>query len=97
MELILKYYDGINTRSLQMQKELQELWYLLDLKKSKTITNTPNEDEKKIYETKLKMYLTKLNTKQILSPKPQTLDYYKIKFENQIYFIENSIISSIKV
>ena len=32
MELILNYYDGTNTRSLEIQKYLQKLKYLLDLK-----------------------------------------------------------------
>ena len=31
------------------------------------------------------MYLTKLNTKHILMPKPATLQYYRIKFANDIY------------
>ena len=33
MELELRYYDGINTRSTQIQKELNQLKYVLDLKK----------------------------------------------------------------
>ena len=45
MELIRKYYDGINTPSLCIQKELQNLNYLLELKKSKSISNLPEEDK----------------------------------------------------
>ena len=56
MKLILKYYDGINTRSLSIQKEIQTfLTYLLDLKKSKPLTSTSDADDLKVYETMHKM------------------------------------------
>ena len=87
MEIIIKYYDGINTRTLNIQKELHNLKYLLELKKSKAI-NDATDDDKKQYETKQKMYLGKLNKKEILTPKESTLNYYKIKFVNDEYIIE---------
>ena len=89
MELIVKYYDGINTRSICIQKELNKLNYLLELKKSKSISSVSEEEDKKLYETKQKMYFYKLNSQQILNPKLQTLEYYKIKVENDTYFLEN--------
>ena len=72
MELTLKYYDGINTRSVCIQKELNKLNYLLELKKSKSISNLPEED-KKVFETKQRMYLYNLNSTQITNPKAETL------------------------
>ena len=86
MELILKYYDSINTRSINIQKELHQLRYLLELKKSRTVKEL-TDDDKKQYETKQKMYLGKLNKKEILNPKETTLQYYNIKFENDLYKI----------
>ena len=86
MELILKYYDSINTRSINIQKELHQLKYLLELNKSRTVKEL-TDDDKKQYETKQKMYLGKLNKKEILNPKETTLQYYNIKFENDLYKI----------
>jgi hypothetical protein len=88
MELIIKYYDTINARSINIQKELHQLRYLLELKKSRTVKEL-TDDDKKQYETKQKMYLSKLNKKEILNPKDTTSNYYKIKFDNDVYIIDN--------
>ena len=85
MEIIIKYYDSINTKVINIQKELNQLKYLLELKKSKSIMQ--EEDDKKQFETKQKMYLSKLNKKEILNPKESTLNYYKIKFCDDKYII----------
>ena len=85
METIVKYYDSINTKIINFEKQLNNLKYLLELKKAKSIIN--NEDDKKNYEQKQKMYLTKLNKKEILNPKESTLQYYKIKFSEDKYII----------
>ena len=45
------------------------------------------EDDEKQFETKQKMYLSKLNKKEILNPKENTLNYYKIKFSDDKYII----------
>ena len=45
------------------------------------------EDDKKQFETKQKMYLSKLNKKEILNPKESTLNYYKTKFSEDTYII----------
>ena len=60
MELILKYYDCVNTRSLAIQKEIQNLHYILDLRKSKSMNTV--DDDVKVYESRQKMYLNKLVT-----------------------------------
>lgn len=86
METIIKYYDSINTRITDIQKELNQLKYLLESKKSKPMKEL-TDDDKKEYETKQKMYLGKLNKKEILHPKETTLNYYKIKFVNDQYII----------
>jgi hypothetical protein len=86
MESIIKYYDAINTRSINIQKELHQLKYLLELKISRTVQEL-TDDDKKQSETKQKMYLGKLNQKQILNPKETTSQYYNIKFENDLYKI----------
>ena len=85
METIVKYYDSINTKIINFEKQLNNLKYLLELKKAKSIIN--NEDDKKKYEQKQKMYLSKLNKKEILNPKESTLNYYKIKFSEDKYII----------
>ena len=85
METIVKYYDSINTKIINFEKQLNNLKYLLELKKAKSIIN--NEDDKKKYEQKQKMYLSKLNKKEILNPKESTLQYYKIKFSEDKYII----------
>ena len=85
MEIIIKYYDSINTKVINIQKELNQLKYLLELKKSKSIMQ--EEDDEKQFETKQKMYLSKLNKKEILNPKESTLNYYKIKFSEDKYII----------
>ena len=45
METIMKYYDSINTKVINIQKELNQLNYSLELKKSKSIMQ--EEDDKK--------------------------------------------------
>ena len=56
-----------------------------ELTKSKSITN--EEEDKKQYETKQKMYLGKLNKEEILNPKESTLNDYKIKICDDKYII----------
>ena len=86
-DLITSYLDAINNRTIEMSKEINKLKYLFELKKSKSITSTiksMTDDDKKVYETKRKMYLGKLNKEEIKTPKPETLEYYSIyKDENE--------------
>ena len=89
MVLILTYVDSMNTRTISMQKELNRLKYLLELKKAKRLSLNPVdgtdvaefEAEKKRFETKRKMYVGKLNKQEIKAPKLETLQYYNIKFD----------------
>ena len=89
MVLILSYADNINSRTIAMQKEMNRLKYLLELKKAKRLSLNPAngidiaefEAEKKIFETKRKMYVGKLNKQEIKAPKLETLQYYNLKFD----------------
>ena len=86
-DFIYHHLEAINNRTIEIQKEMNKLKYLLDLKKSKSITSTiksMSEEDKKAYETKRKMYLSKIADGTIKMPKDETLKYYNIiKDENQ--------------
>ena len=91
-DLITSYLDAINNRTIEMNKEINKLKYLFELKKSKSITSTiksMTDDDKKIYETKRKMYLGKLNKEEIKTPKPETLEYYSIYKDENEYKIKS--------
>ena len=80
MVLILSYMCSINTRTISMQKELNRLKYLLELKKAKRLSLHPVDEidvaefeaEKTRFETKRKMYVGKLNKQEIKAPKLET-------------------------
>ena len=91
-DLITSYLDAINNRTIEIQKEMNKLKYLLDLKKSRSITSTiknMTEEDKKTYETKRKMYLGKINKQEIKEPKPETLQYYNIVKDGEEYKINS--------
>jgi len=91
-DLIISYLDAINNRTIEMSKEISKLKYLFELKKSKSITSTiksMTDDDKKVYETKRKMYLGKLNKEEIKTPKPETLEYYSIYKDKNEYKIKS--------
>lgn len=91
-DLIISYLDAINNRSIEIKRELDKLKYMLDLKKSKSITNTiksMTEEDKKVYETKRKMYLGKINKQEIKEPKEETLKYYNIVKDGEEYKIKS--------
>ena len=91
MILILSYIDNINSRSIAMQKEMNRLKYLLELKKSMRLSRKAAEGidmidvdaEQKRFETKRKMYVGKLNKQEIKAPKLETLRYYNLKFDEE--------------
>jgi hypothetical protein len=90
MATLLSMVENINTRTIDISKEINKLKYLFDLKKSTQVTKTiktMNEDEKKAYVTKQKMYLGKLIDGAIKTGKPETLSYYKIVAVNDTYKI----------
>ena len=91
-DFIYYHLEAINSRTIEMQKEINKLKYLFELKKSKSITNTiksMSEDDKKAYETKRKMYLGKLNDNSIKLPKDETLKYYNIVKDGEEYKIKS--------
>lgn len=82
--------DTINARTIDILKEQNKVKYMLDLKKSKAVSTNlkeMTEDDIKVFKTKQKMYLTKLTDNSIKMPKPQTLEYYKIVMDNEVYKI----------
>ena len=88
MVLILSYVDNINSRSINMQKEMNRLKYLLELKKAKRLSQKTNdvvdvEAEQKRFQTKRKMYVGKLNKQEIKAPKLETLRYYNLQFDEE--------------
>ena len=90
-DLITSYLDAINNRTIEIQKEMNKLKYLLDLKKSKSITSTiksMSDDDKKIYISRQKMYLSKIADGTIKVPKDETLKYYNIIKEENLYKIK---------
>ena len=56
-DFVYYHLQAINERTIEMQKEINKLKYLFELKKSKSITSTiksMSEEDKKAYETKRK-------------------------------------------
>lgn len=86
-DFIYYHLQAINDRTIEMQKEINKLKYLFELKRARQLTTTiksMTDDDKKVYDTKRKMYLGKLNKEEIKTPKPETLEYYNIyKDENE--------------
>ena len=86
MVLILSYIDDINSRSISMQKEMNRLKYLLELKKAMRLSQKSDDlvdvdAEQKRFQTKRKMYVGKLNKQEIKAPKLETLRYYNLQFD----------------
>ena len=57
-------------------ERLERIDKLLNERSTRNLNRTPVDAT---YENKRNTYLTKLNNKDILQPKPTTPDYYKIK------------------
>jgi hypothetical protein len=90
VDILHSMVDTINSRTLDISKEINKLKYLFDLKKSTQVTKTlkdMNVDEKKAYTIKQTMYLSKLIAKDIKTGKPETLAYYKIVEDGESYKI----------
>ena len=91
MVIILSYVDNINCRSISMQKEMNRLKYLLELKKAMRLSRKADDDldmvdvdaEQKRFQTKRKMYVGKLNKQEIKAPKLETLRYYNLQFDEE--------------
>ena len=76
---ILKLLEDMNERIENIEKNTKPRYM------------QPNTDKGLTYENKKKVYLTKLNNKEILQPKQTTLDYYKIKYnqKDKVYYSPN--------
>ena len=78
--------DGVKeTKTTRFQKILDKL-ELLEQKIDNLIekpkqTNKPIAKDSDIYKNKRNVYVNKLNNLEIKSPKPETLDYYDVKFD----------------
>ena len=59
---------------------LERIEKLLDERSTRNFNRTPVDAT---YENKKNAYLTKLINKDILQPKPTTLEYYKIKYDEE--------------
>ena len=59
---------------------LERIEKLLNERSTRSFNRTPVDAT---YENKKNAYLTKLNNKDILQPKPTTLEYYKIKYDEE--------------
>ena len=88
VKALLTMIEAINTRTLDIQKEMNKLKYLFGLKQGREIASSLSvmtEEDKKAYTVKSKMYLGKLQNGEIKQPKDTTLKYYGITFENETY------------
>jgi predicted DNA-binding protein with PD1-like motif len=93
MNVIITMLETINMRSLDTKKEVDKLKYLFELKKGKELTKTitaMTDEQKANYITKQKMYIGKLNSLEIKTPKDETLKYYNLKKEGETYKIIES-------
>ena len=69
-----------------MQQIFHKLGEIEDILIEKTkVYNKPSPDKDVSYQNKRNTYLAKLNNNEILYPKSSTLEYYKIKKENDKY------------
>ena len=59
---------------------LERIEKLLNEKSTRNFNRTPVDAT---YENKKNAYLTKLTNKEILQPKATTLEYYKIKYDEE--------------
>ena len=84
----LKLLEGFIETNLQ--KIVDKINNLEDVvnnleEKAKPKYNKPDIDKNASYENKRNIYLNKLNNNEILYPKSTTLEYYKIKKEEDKY------------
>lgn len=90
-DFVYYHLQAINERTIQIHKELNKLKYLFELKKSREVSNTiksMSEDDKKVYISRQKMYLGKLNDNSIKLPKEETLKYYNIYKDGEEYKVK---------
>ena len=91
-DFVYYHLEAINNRTIEIKREVDKLKYLFELKKSRQTTaniKSMSEDDKKQFITKQKMYLSKLNNKEIKMPKDDTLKYYNIVKDGEEYKIKS--------
>ena len=77
-----EYDEKIYNIVLDIQKKLDEMTDKINGLTDKPRFNKPNVDRDATYDNKKNVYLTKLNTGEILYPKQSTLEYYKLKYDS---------------
>ena len=82
--------ENINCRTIDIVKEQNKVKYMLELRKAKQLSSSlkeMTEEDITMFKVKQRMYLGKLQDSSIKLPKPQTLEYYKIVMEDNVYKI----------
>jgi hypothetical protein len=93
MNVIITMLETINSRGIESNKEINKLKYLFELKRGKELTKTittMTDEQKANYITKQKMYIGKLNSLEIKTPKDETLKYYNLKKDGDVYKVIES-------
>ena len=84
-------HEGLDLIVTQLQKVLEQnkniLEILQEMEKKKPLTNKYQSKEvdrtSSEYKSKRQVYVSKLNTKQIKEPKPSSLEYYRVDFDEE--------------
>jgi len=90
IQVLQQMIENINCRTIDIAKDQNKVKYMLDLKKSKQLSSSMkemSEEDLKMFKVRQRMYLGKLQDSSIKLPKPQTLEYYKIVMESDVYKI----------
>ena len=90
IQVLQQMIENINCRTIDIAKDQNKVKYMLDLKKSKQLSSSMkemSEEDEKMFKVRQRMYLGKLLDSSIKLPKPQTLEYYKIVMESDVYKI----------
>ena len=72
----------------EVMQSLQQIYNKLGeieekLNEKPNVWNKPNINRDSTYNNKRNIYLGKLNSNEIITPKPQTLEYYKINYDEK--------------
>ena len=90
IQVLQQLIENINCRTIDIAKEQNKVKYMLELRKAKQLSSSMKEmteEDIQMFKVKQRMYLGKLQDSSIKLPKPQTLEYYKIVLEDNVYKI----------
>ena len=90
IQVLQQMIENINCRTIDIVKEQNKVKYMLELRKAKQLSSSlkeMTEEDIQMFKVKQRMYLGKLQGSSIKLPKPQTLEYYKIVMEDNVYKI----------